>query len=72
MTPRTRKPMTCPHCGNRKAALIEDNGPRSRRDDDSTLLCVARVEPKDEANKYEPRQDPGPDGKVLCGMQWCP
>jgi hypothetical protein len=63
--------MKCPHCGNKNQASLEDNG-LSEKDEDYTLLCVARVQPKDEANHYEPRQEPGLDGLVMCGMQWCP
>jgi len=65
---------TCPNCGNRDPKLIEDNGPRSRRDDDYTLLCVARVKLGDDAfgGEANPPLDVGPDGLVTCGMQWSP
>lgn len=42
MSKRTTR-QRCPHCGNTNPGLIEDNG-LPARDDDYTLLCVARVE----------------------------
>ncbi len=62
----------CPHCGNKDPESIEDNG-LSERSDDYTLLCVARVEPGTDAHAGSaPEAEPGPDGQVSCGMQWCP
>lgn len=62
---------TCPNCGNRRE--LEDNG-LSRSDSDYTLLCVARVAPDEDAfgGDANPPLDVGADGKVACGMQWCP
>jgi hypothetical protein len=63
----------CPHCGNADQATIEDNGvARSRHD--YTLLCVARVDPSARHwDHVEPEPDQiDADGKVACGMQWCP
>jgi len=63
----------CPHCGNRDPKLIEDNG-CSPSDLDYTLLCIARVSPGEDAfgGDANPPLDVGADGKVVCGMQWCP
>lgn len=67
-----RKRDRCPHCGNSNQRKMEDNG-LSRKNSDYTLLCVARVQPKDAAHAgFEPHPEPGPDGLVSCGMQWCP
>lgn len=70
---RTANRYTCPHCGNRDPQLIEDNG-ADRRDADYTLLCVARVAPGEDSfhGDANPPLTVGPDGKVDCGMQWCP
>jgi len=65
--------VTCPHCGNRNPLKLEDNGlPMS--DFDFTLLCVARVAPGADCfdGAASPPLEIGPDGKVPCGMQWCP
>lgn len=63
----------CPHCGNRDPKLIEDNGVRAN-DPDFTLLCVARVAPGADSfgGEANPPLEAGADGKVSCGMQWCP
>lgn len=70
---KTMKKYTCPHCGNRDPRTIEDNGERSTHPD-YTLLCVARVAPGEDAfdGDANPPLTVGPDGKVDCGMQWCP
>jgi|GEM_PF-2262758 len=70
---RTANRRACPHCGNRDEALIEDNG-TDPRDDDYTLLCVARVRPGEDAfdGEANPPLEVGPDGTVACGMQWSP
>jgi hypothetical protein len=67
------KKHTCPHCGNRDPEFIEDNG-AGTRDADYTLLCVARVAPGEDSfgGDANPPLEVGPDGKVTCGMQWCP
>jgi len=71
MTKRSKRPV-CPHCGNRDEDKIESNG-TSEKSVDFTLLCVARVKPTTEAlADFEPRSEPGSDGMVACGMQWCP
>ena len=62
----------CPHCGNADPAQVEDNG-CSTSSYDLTLLCVARVPPKEAAHaddRYTPDADE--DGKTACGMQWDP
>lgn len=63
----------CPHCENRDSAFLQDNGdpPKSF---DYTLLCVARVAPEDRSwDHVKPLpEDLDADGKVACGMQWCP
>jgi hypothetical protein len=67
------KKHTCPHCGNRNPETIEDNG-AGTRDDDYTLLCVARVSIGEDAfdGQANPPLTVGSDGKVDCGMQWSP
>ena len=64
--------LVCPHCGNCKRSLIEDNN-ASEKSVNYTLLCVARVLPRDayDGDDREPRE-PEEDGKVACGMQWSP
>lgn len=63
---------TCPNCGNKDKSKMEGNGPASEQARaDFTLLCVARVPPRDCAQEPEPDQI-GQDGKAICGMQWCP
>jgi hypothetical protein len=62
----------CPHCGNADPAKVEDNG-CSTSSYDLTLLCVARVLPRDWAFTEAPEPDQvGEDGRVACGMQWSP
>jgi hypothetical protein len=60
----------CPHCGNRDPKKLEDNGVRPNHPD-YTVLCVARVLPKDDSFGGD-GSVPEADGKVPCGMQWCP
>jgi len=69
----SKKTPTCPHCGNRDPRFIENNG-APPRDPDYTLLCVARVAPGEDAfgGDADPPLEAGRDGKVPCGMQWCP
>lgn len=55
----------CPHCGNTRQELIQDNGLRSSHPD-LTLLCVA---PADSASST---YDEPVDGEWVCGMQWEP
>ena len=64
--------LVCPHCGNCNQSLIEDNN-ASKTSVYYTLLCVARVLPRDayDGDDVEPRE-PEEDGKVVCGMQWSP
>lgn len=67
------KRVACPHCGNSDRNAIQDNGVKPASFD-YTLLCVARVEPKDRAHTHvdlDPDQI-GADGKTECGMSWCP
>jgi hypothetical protein len=61
----------CPHCGNADPAKVEDNG-CSTTSPDLTLLCVARVAPKDAAHFDPDLTEVAPDGTVACGMQWDP
>lgn len=65
----------CPHCGNIDVNTIEDNGLHARALD-YTMLCVARLDPKDAAvtrplHEYEP-DDFDAAGRVKCGCQWSP
>ena len=62
----------CPHCGS-GPRFHEDNG-LNEGNPDYTLLCVARVNPGEDAFSGEanPPLEVGSDGKVDCGMQWCP
>jgi len=53
---------TCPHCGNRNPALIQDNGERSTSPD-LTLLCV---------KPCLPGQSSFLDDSTICGCQWEP
>lgn len=62
---------TCPHCGNRNDKFIEDNNCPPRHYN-YTLLCVARVLPRDAALADCGLADPDEDGKTACGMQWSP
>jgi hypothetical protein len=64
---------TCSHCGNCNPKTIEDNGlPASHPE--YSLLCVARVEPKDANCLPDPPlpEDLDENGLVKCGMQWSP
>lgn len=62
----------CPHCGNKKPSLIEDNG-CSPKSEDFTLLCVAPIDPKDSSfDPVEADQINPTTGKTPCGFQWCP
>ena len=62
----------CPHCGNSRPSLIENNGCRVNSPD-LTLLCIARVRHGDEAtDPHHPAVEVDDDGLVLCGMQWEP
>jgi hypothetical protein len=57
----------CPNCGNRRRALMQDNGECPTRPD-YTLLCVAPVAPEDSSFDHLP-MDRRP---AECGMQWEP
>ncbi len=64
----------CPHCGNADPNTIEDNG-LSPHSMDYTLLCVARVAPKDCAlgiYAHHDDEDFDADRLVKCGCQWSP
>lgn len=62
----------CPNCGS-DTEHHEDNG-LSTMAPGYTILCVARVAPKDRSWTHvepDPDQIDG-DGKVACGFQWEP
>lgn len=58
--------ISCPECGNRDSATIEDNG-LSPRDPRFTFLCAAPV-PAGQRDSFDNLSD----GKTPCGTQWEP
>jgi hypothetical protein len=68
----------CPNCGNTSWQFIETNEPpgnkrRLEEDPDLTLLCIAPVEPGNEASADHPNWDElKEDFGGICGMQWNP
>lgn len=61
--------MKCPHCGNRNPDCVETNG-LDHCDPVFSYLCTARVAPGESDNPEH--EVIGPDGRVMCGMQWNP